>query len=119
MPKEIQDRAEKKLAEEKKEYRPLKPGQKETKDTAKAPSIWIKDKRYNTFYYMDHNDGFCCFWWVDNNVVKMVSNFHTGALNEVVSRVRKRLRTKKYRQLWGGKHLMEIKILKLVDNYNN
>ena len=49
----------------------------------------------------------------------MVSNVHTGALNEVVSCVRKCPCTKKCRKLWGGKHLMEIKILKLVDNYNN
>ena len=49
----------------------------------------------------------------------MVSNIHTRALNEVVSCVRKRSRTKKCRKLWGGKHLMEIKITKLVDNYNN
>ena len=49
----------------------------------------------------------------------MVSNVHTGALNEVVSRNRKRPRTKKYRKLWSGKHSMEIKIPKLVDDYNN
>ena len=49
----------------------------------------------------------------------MVLDVHTGALHEVVSRNRKRLRTKKYRKLWGGKHLMEIKIPKVVDNYNN
>ena len=48
----------------------------------------------------------------------MVLNVHTGALNEVVSRNRKRPRTKKYRKLWS-EHLMEIKIPKLVDNYNN
>ena len=68
---------------------------------------------------MDHKDGFCCFRWVDNNVVKMVWNVHTGSLNEVVSCVRKHPRTKKYCKLWGGKHSMEIKIPKLVDNYNN
>ena len=36
MPKEICDCPDKKLAQEKKEYQLLKPGQKETKDTAKA-----------------------------------------------------------------------------------
>ena len=49
----------------------------------------------------------------------MVLNVYTGALNEVVSCNRKRPRTKKYCKLWSGKHLMEIKIPKLVDNYNN
>ena len=49
----------------------------------------------------------------------MVSNVHTGALNEVVSCNRKRPRTKKYCKLWSGKHSMEIKIPKMVDDYNN
>ena len=49
----------------------------------------------------------------------MVSNVHTRALNEVVSHNRKCPCTKKYPKLWSGKHSMEIKIPKLVDNYNN
>ena len=117
---EIRDRAKKKPAEEQKEYKVLKAGQKaEKEDTAQVLSVRIKDKRYNTFYYQDHKDGFCCFWWVDNNVVKMVLNVHTGALNEVVSCNRKHPCTKKYRKLWSGTHLMEIKIPKLVGDYNN
>ena len=90
MPPEIRDRAQKKSAEEKKEYKPLKAGQKEEKeDAAQAPSIRIKDKRYNTFHFMDSHDGvYWCFCWIDNNVVKMVSNIHTGNPDEVVSRTR-------------------------------
>ena len=78
----------------------------------------MKDKRYNAFYYMDHKAGFCCFCWIDNNVVKFVSNVHTGLMEEVVTRPRKRPRTKKYRKLWKGEPTMKIKIPQMVDNYN-
>ena len=62
MPPEIRDCAEKKPAQEQKEYKVLKAGQKaEKEDTAQVPSVRIKDKRYNTFYYQDHKDGFRCF----------------------------------------------------------
>ena len=61
MPPKIRDCAEKKPAEEKKEYKVLAGQKAKKEDSAKAPSIQIKDKRYNTFYYMDHKDGFCCF----------------------------------------------------------
>ena len=67
----------------------------------------VKDKRYNAFYYMDHKAGFCCFCWINNNVVKFVSNVNTGSMEEVVTRPHKRPRTKKYRKLWKGKHTMK------------
>ena len=78
----------------------------------------VKDKRYNAFYYMDHKAGFRCFCWIDNNVMKFVSNVHTGLMEEVVTRPRKRPRTKKYRKLWKGKPTMKIKIPQMVDDYN-
>ena len=69
---------------------------------------------------MDSKDGvYRCFRWIDNNVVKMVSNIHTGNPDEVVSCTRKCPRTKKYRKLWKGEHSMEIKIPQMVDDYNN
>ena len=114
MPPEIRDQASKKKGDQDDGK------EKKTKKKKKklSPHPKVKDKRYNAFYYMDHKDGFRCFRWIDNNVVKFVSNVHTGSMEEVVTRPRKRPRTKKYRKLWKGEPTMKIKMPQMVDNYN-
>ena len=106
MPPEIRDQAKKQKDEQDDEDDEEKTKKKKKK---LPPHPKVKDKRYNAFFYMDHKAGFCCFCWIDNNVVKFVSNVHTGSLEEVVSRPCKRPCTKKYRKLWKGKAVMNIK----------
>ena len=53
----------------------------------------LHDVRYNTLYYMNDPKGnFQMFRWIDNNVVKMVSNIHMGTKDEVVIKPRKKPR---------------------------
>ena len=43
----------------------------------------IQDKRYNSLYYINDKVGnYQVFCWIDNNIVKMVSNIHTGASSD-------------------------------------
>ena len=46
----------------------------------------IDDDIFNTLYYLNDPNNYRIFIWVDNNVVTMVSNVHTG--KEKISRVR-------------------------------
>ncbi len=34
------------------------------------------DKRFNTLYHYNNNNGFCNFRWMDNKAVMMVSTIH-------------------------------------------
>ena len=58
-----------------------------TKEFSKSA---LHDERYNTLYYMNDPKGnFRMFRWIDNNIVKMVSNIHMGSKDEVVMKPRK------------------------------
>ena len=59
------------------------------------------DKRYNTLHVMEHKLGHRCFWWVDNSVVKFVSNLHYGTGNEAVLRPQKKATTKRSARFVG------------------
>ena len=37
----------------------------------------IKDDRFNTLYWQNDKDNYTIMRWVDNNIVTMVSSFHT------------------------------------------
>ena len=47
------------------------------------------EKRYNVLHYMNDKNIFCIFCWVDNNVVKFVSNVHRGTKEESVEKSRR------------------------------
>ena len=53
----------------------------------------LYDSKYNTLYYMNNQTGnFRMFWWIDNDILKRVSNVHMGTKDEAVMRPRKRQR---------------------------
>ena len=55
----------------------------------------LHDERYNTLYYINNPKGnFRMFHWIDNNIVKMVSNIHMGSKDEVVMKPRKKTKNK-------------------------
>ena len=57
----------------------------------------LHDVRYNILYYMNNPKGnFQMFRWIDNNVVKMVSNIHMGTKDEVVMKPRKKPRINEF-----------------------
>mmetsp|Transcript_34686 Transcript_34686/g.35275 ORF Transcript_34686/g.35275 Transcript_34686/m.35275 type:complete len:85 (-) Transcript_34686:98-352(-) len=71
--------------------------------TARAKVNWsptefskstLHDERYNTLYYMNDPKGnFRMFCWIDNNIVKMVSNVYMGTKDEVIMKPRKNKNT--------------------------
>ena len=82
----------------------------------------IKDKKFNTLYYINNADDYRIFRWIDNNVVLMVSTIHTG--DEVLKRAQRRPRitdkNKGHVQLvWGDNHTVNINIPLLIDDYNH
>ena len=66
----------------------------------------IQDKRYNSLYYMNDKVGnYQIFRWIDNNIVKMVSNVHTGAeSNEHVLRNKRKPGLNEFNK----KHVIQI-----------
>ena len=63
---------------------------------------------YNT---IDKNGNYWTFRWVDNNIVKMVSNIHTGASNNNVNVLKNRRKPginefnrKRVQLIWGDEH---------------
>ena len=85
----------------------------------------LHDERYNTLYYMNDPKGnFRMFRWIDNNIVKMVSNIHMGAENESVMKPRKKPRINEFnrkhiRLVWGDEHVVSIKIPTIINDYNH
>ena len=82
----------------------------------------IKDKKFNTLYWINDADDYRIFRWIDNNVVMMVSTIHTG--EESLKRARRKPRvTDKnkghVRLVWGDNHTVNIKIPLLIDDYNH
>ena len=84
----------------------------------------LHDERYNTLYYMNDPKGnFRMFRWIDNNIVKMVSNIHMGSKDEVIMKPRKKPRINEFnrkhiRLVWGDDHVVSIKIPTLINDYN-
>ena len=64
------------------------------------------------------------FCWIDNNIVKMVSNIHTGDSIEQVLRNRRKPRLNEFnkkhvRLIWGDEHRRELEIPQIINNYNH
>ena len=84
----------------------------------------LQDKRFNTLYVQDHPDGFRCFRWLDNNIVKMVSNIHYGHKNENVMKSRKRPRANQFNRktrkaIWkDDKAIADVEIPGIFNDYN-
>ena len=82
----------------------------------------IKDTRFNTLYSLPGRKGdYVMCRWVDNNITTMVSNVHTGT--ETVLRHRKKPRPTNVNRanlnaVWGNEYVREIRIPKIIDDYN-
>ena len=65
------------------------------------------------------------FQWIDNNVVKMVSNVHLGtSIDEAVSRARKKPRINEFNRrniwlVWGDEYTATVKIPQIMNDYNH
>ena len=64
------------------------------------------------------------FRWIDNNIVKMVSNIHTGDSTEQVLRNRRKPRLNEFnkkhvRLIWGDEHRKELEIPQIINDYNH
>jgi hypothetical protein len=84
----------------------------------------VSDDRFNTLYLHNDPNGFLIGRWIDNNIVKMVSNIHTGADTECVERERRRPRTNgvnkaHVKTVWGDDPVKKIKIPAMIDDYNH
>ena len=71
----------------------------------------------------DPKGNFRMFRWIDNNIVKMVSNIHMGTEDEVIMKPRKKPRLNEFNRkhiclVWGDDHVVSIKIPTLINNYN-
>ena len=58
---------------------------------------------------------FRMFRWIDNNIVKMISNVHMGSKDEAVICPRKKPRLNEFnrkhiRLVWGTDHVVTVKI---------
>ena len=51
----------------------------------------ITDDRFNTWYRLKHEDNYMVYRWIDNNVVTMVSNMHTGDESIICQRRKPRM----------------------------
>ena len=65
------------------------------------------------------------FRWIDNNIVKMVSNIHTGdSTDEQVLRNRRKPRLNEFnkkhvRLIWGDEHRKQLEIPQIINDYNH
>ena len=64
------------------------------------------------------------FRWIDNNIVKMVSNIHTGDSTEQVLRNRRKPRLNEFnkkhvRLIWGDEHRKQLEIPQIINDYNH
>ena len=82
----------------------------------------LEDNRFNIVHHMDTKDGYRIFRWVDNNVVKFVSNVHLGteSIKKECCRPRiNELNKVGVRSVWGEDHTKKIRIPGIVDDYNH
>ena len=73
---------------------------------------------------MNDKNNYRMFRWVDNSVVKFVSNVHTGKKDESIEKDRRRPRVNlvnknAVRVIWGDEARKNIKIPGIVDDYNH
>ena len=66
---------------------------------------------------------FQIFRWVDNNVVKMVSNVHMRAKDESVMKQTKKPRVNEFNRkyillVWGDEHIVAVKIPQIINSCN-
>lgn len=83
----------------------------------------VTDPRYNTTYYQKE-DGYATVRWVDNNVVRFVTNVHdVESMHRVVTDRKKPRKTDTNKDhievVWGSKPRVAIPIPKLVNDYNH
>ena len=67
---------------------------------------------------------FRMFCWIDNNIVKMVSNVHMGSKDKAVICPRKKPRLNEFnckhiRLVWGTDHVVTVKIPQIINDYNH
>ena len=67
---------------------------------------------------MDHKLEYRCFQWVDNSVVKFVSNIHYGTGNELVLCPRTKPRLKEAHDLCKNNVTLDVEIPQMVNDYN-
>jgi len=97
--------------------------------TAKAKKGWppkrfkdIKDKRFNTLYYLHDKDNYLIARWVDNSIVTMVSTMHDPT-DKVLKARKKPRKTKTNKQhlqtVWGQQAVVDVFIPLFIDDYNH
>ena len=72
----------------------------------------------------DPKGNFRMFRWIDNNIVKMVSNIHRGTKDKVIMKSWKKPRINEFNRkyihlVWGDEHVVPIKIPTPINNYNH
>lgn len=97
--------------------------------TARAARGWppkeikaVTDDRFNTVYLLNDAAGYKIMRWVDNNVVTMVTNIHTGEETTETERKRPRATSTNrtaIRDVWGKDAVKKITIPKVIDDYNH
>ena len=82
----------------------------------------IKDKRFNTLYWINDAYDYQIFRWTDKNIVLMVLTIHTGNKKLKCPQKRPRITDKNkghVRLVWGENHIVNIKIPFSIDDYNH
>ena len=84
----------------------------------------IDDNRYNMLRFTNNKDGYRIFRVVDNNVVKFVSNVHSGIKGESILKERCRPRINVLNNIgvclvWEEEHTKKVRIPGIVDDYNH
>ena len=64
------------------------------------------------------------FCWIDNNIVKMVSNVHMGTKDEAVIRPQKKSTINEFNRkhihlVWGTDHVVTVKMPQIINDYNH
>ena len=82
----------------------------------------IQDNRFNSLYLLNDKGGYRIARWIDNNVVTMVTNVHSGY--ESITRSRKRPRQTPTNRnhvasVWGEDAVKDITIPCIIDDYNH
>ena len=83
----------------------------------------LEDSRFNTLYCKDHPGNFRMFCSLDNNIVKLVSNIHSGNVDESVMKARKKPRLNNVncvtcKTIWKESSVANVKIPQIINNYN-
>ena len=97
--------------------------------TARAKRGWppkeikcIKDDCFNTLYWQNDKDNYTIMRWVDNNIVMMVSSFHTPYdVKKSIQRKPRATTTNRnhLQHVWGDSSSVEILIPGCIEDYNH